>query len=126
MVNDEDLARIMPNLSGEKRAQYLPFLQHAMEEFSINTPLREAAFLAQVAHESAEFRFMEEIWGPTAQQNRYEPVTQKSKELGNFHPGDGKRFKGRGPIQVTGRSNYQLYGSALEGDLIGDPTITPR
>jgi len=123
MVNDEDLARIMPNLSGEKRAQYLPFLQHAMEEFSINTPLREAAFLAQVAHESAEFRFMEEIWGPTAQQNRYEPVTQKSKELGNFHPGDGKRFKGRGPIQVTGRSNYQLYGSALGVDLIGDPTI---
>lgn len=93
-----------------------------MDEFQINTPLREAAFLAQVAHESAEFRFMEEIWGPTAAQRRYEPVTQKSKDLGNTQPGDGKRFKGRGPIQVTGRSNYRTYGKLLNVDLIADPT----
>jgi predicted chitinase/predicted phosphodiesterase len=112
----------MTHLSAEKRARFFPFLKQAMDEFEINTPLREAAFLAQVAHESGEFRFMEEIWGPTAAQKRYEPVTQKSKELGNTQPGDGKRFKGRGPIQVTGRSNYQTYGRLLNVDLIADPT----
>lgn len=122
MVTEEALAKIMPHLSAEKRAKYFPFLKQAMDEFEINTPLREAAFLAQVAHESAEFRFMEEIWGPTAAQRRYEPVTQKSKDLGNTQPGDGKRFKGRGPIQVTGRSNYQTYGKLLNVDLIADPT----
>lgn len=121
MVDDSQLARIMPNLSSGKRAQFLPFLQQAMDEFEITTPLREAAFLAQVAHESGEFRFMEEIWGPTAQQRRYEPMTSKSRDLGNTQPGDGKRFKGRGPIQLTGRDNYKRYGGILGLDLTSDP-----
>jgi putative chitinase len=111
----------MPNLSSEKRARYMPFLQQAMEEFEINTPMRIAAFLAQLAHESAEFRFMEEIWGPTEAQRRYEPITKKSKDLGNTEPGDGQRFKGRGPIQITGRSNYKKYGDGLGVDLVSDP-----
>jgi putative chitinase len=128
ILSDADLARIMPNLPSAKRAEYLPHLQSAMDEFEINTPLRVAAFLAQVAHESAEFRFMEEIWGPTAAQRRYEPVTSLSKSLGNTQPGDGKRFKGRGPIQVTGRSNYARYGGKLNLDLIADPlqAATPQ
>lgn len=121
MVNENQLARIMPNLGSVKRSQYLPFLQQAMEEFEINTPLRAAAFLAQLAHESAEFRFMEEIWGPTEAQRRYEPVTRLSQGLGNTQPGDGKRFKGRGPIQLTGRSNYKRYGDALGLDLDHNP-----
>jgi putative chitinase len=122
MVTDNQLAEIMPNLSSAKRALYLPFLQQAMEEFEIDQPLRIAAFLAQVAHESAEFRFMEEIWGPTTAQRRYEPITKKSHDLGNTEPGDGERFKGRGPIQITGRANYQKYGDQLEIDLLSDPT----
>lgn len=122
MVNEDALARIMPNLGAAKRAQYLPFLQQAMDEFEINTPLRAAAFLAQVAHESAEFRFMEEIWGPTAAQRRYEPPSRLATNLGNTQPGDGKRFKGRGPIQLTGRANYTTFGRLLNVDLIADPT----
>lgn len=121
MIDDSSLARIMPNLPAARRAQFLPFLQQAMEEFQVNTPLRAAAFLAQLAHESAEFRFMEEIWGPTQAQRRYEPVTSLSQRLGNTEPGDGKRFKGRGPIQLTGRFNYKSYGDALGLDLIADP-----
>jgi putative chitinase len=58
LVSDNHLAEIMPNLSSAKRALYMPFLQQALEEFEINTPLRLAAFLPQVAHESAEFRFI--------------------------------------------------------------------
>jgi predicted chitinase len=126
ILQDNELARIMPNLNAAKRAQFLPFLQSALDEFEINTPLRVAAFLAQLAHESAEFRFMEEIWGPTAAQRRYEPVTQKSRDLGNTQPGDGKRFKGRGPIQLTGRANYTNYGNLLNIDLITDSTVAAK
>jgi predicted chitinase len=80
-----------------------------------------AAFLAQLAHESGQFRFMEEIWGPTAAQRRYEPVSTLATTLGNSEVGDGKRFKGRGPIQITGRANYRRFGDLLGTDLVADP-----
>lgn len=121
MISEDILEQIMPNLDKTKRRAYFPFLEQAMDEFEINTPLREAAFLAQIAHESGEFRFMEEIWGPTAAQNHYEPPHPKARELGNNHAGDGKRFKGRGPIQITGRANYRKYGDLLGLDLEGHP-----
>ncbi len=128
IVTDEVLSRIMPHTPAAKRAQYLPFLQQAMAEFEINNRTRAAAFLAQLAHESGELRFMEEIWGPTAAQRRYEPVTSLSRGLGNTQSGDGFRFKGRGPIQITGRSNYARYGQMLDLDLVGDPAqaATPQ
>jgi predicted chitinase len=118
-LTEQALAQIMPNLRAEKRAAFFPFLTRAMEEFEINTPARQAAFLAQLAHESAEFRFMEEIWGPTPAQRRYEG----RRDLGNTQPGDGFRYKGRGPIQVTGRANYKRYGDMLGIDLVGNPQL---
>jgi predicted chitinase len=123
MVTDDELRQIMPNLPQAKRALFLPHLQAAMSEFGITTMLREAAFLAQIAHESAQLRFMEEIWGPTSAQRRYEPVTNLSKMLGNTQAGDGKRFKGRGPIQLTGRSNYKTFGDKLGLNLVANPAI---
>lgn len=121
MVNGEQLTAIMPHLSATRAAELLPFIAAAMTEFTIDTPARAAAFLAQLAHESGELRFMEEIWGPTAAQQRYEPVTTLSQALGNTEPGDGKRFKGRGPIQLTGRANYQRFGGLLHVDLVDRP-----
>ncbi len=123
MITENALKQIMPNLNHAKCQAYLPFLQQAMEEFEINTLLREAAFLAQIAHESGEFRWMEEIWGPTETQKRYELPSPKATELGNTRPGDGKRFKGRGPIQITGRANYKKYGGLLGVDLIDQPEL---
>jgi hypothetical protein len=64
---------------------------------------------------------MEEIWGPTPAQRRYEPPGKLATDLGNTQTGDGKRFKGRGPIQITGRANYRRYGDLLGVDLIADP-----
>jgi predicted chitinase len=119
MVTDDELRQIMPRLPSAKRAGFLPFLTAAMAEFQINTFLREAAFLAQLAHESGELKFMEEIWGPTPAQIRYEGRA----DLGNTHPGDGKRFKGRGPIQLTGRANYVTFGKKLGVDLVGNPAL---
>lgn len=121
MLTESQLREIMPNLSAAKLAAFLPHLNKAMSEYGINTMRRAAAFVAQLAHESGEFRWMEEIWGPTAAQRRYEPETTLSKRLGNSAPGDGKRFKGRGPIQLTGRANYQRFGRLLGVDLVADP-----
>ena len=115
MVTDDELRKIMPNLPAAKRADYLPFIQQAMAEFEITSYLRETAFLAQLAHESAELRYMEEIASGAAYEGR--------KNLGNTQPGDGKRYKGRGPIQLTGRANYKKYGDLLGLDLVNDPTI---
>lgn len=88
-----------------------------MDEFEINTPKRQAAFLAQVAHETNALRWLSEIWGPTPAQIGYE----MRKDLGNTQPGDGHRFRGRGDIMVTGRFNYELYGRLLGVDLLAFP-----
>jgi len=121
MLTPDQLRRIMPNLAATKAESLLPHLNAAMAEFGIDTLLRTAAFAAQLAHESGEFRWMEEIWGPTSAQKRYEPQTDLSKRLGNSEAGDGLRFKGRGPIQLTGRANYSRFGGLLGLDLIGSP-----
>lgn len=115
MVTDDELRQIMPNCAAAKRADYLPFIQQAMAEFDITSYLRETAFLAQLAHESGELRYMEEIASGAAYEGR--------ANLGNTQPGDGKRFKGRGPIQLTGRANYQRYGDLLGLDLVNDPAV---
>ena len=56
-------------------------------------------------HESGGFKFDREIWGPTAAQKRYEG----RKDLGNTQKGDGSRFRGHGPMQVTGRANHRAF-----------------
>jgi putative chitinase len=121
VLTGEQLQSIMPSISTARRVALLPFLQAAMAEFAIETPPRVAAFVAQLAHESGQFLFMEEIWGPTPAQRRYEPQSSLAATLGNTETGDGKRFKGRGPIQITGRANYRRFGDLLGIDLVSDP-----
>jgi putative chitinase len=123
MLTDVQLRQIMPNLAALKLPLYLPALNAAMQAYGVNTMLRTAAFVAQLAHESGEFRWMEEIWGPTDAQRRYEPPNALAAKLGNTQAGDGKRFKGRGPIQITGRFNYQKYGGLLGIDLTAAPEV---
>ena len=121
MLTADQLQSIMPGIPSGRRQALLPFLQAAMAEFAIETPARMAAFVAQLAHESGQFRFMEEIWGPTPAQQRYEPVSTLAATLGNSEAGDGRLFKGRGPIQITGRANYKRFGDILGIDLVSDP-----
>lgn len=90
-----------------------------LPRYEIDTPKRLAHFLAQVCHESGGFKYMEEIWGPTVAQQRYEGRA----DLGNTVAGDGYRFKGRGPIQLTGRTNYRRFGQLCGIDLENHPEI---
>jgi putative chitinase len=84
-----------------------------MLEAEINTVNRMAAFLGQLALESGELKYMEEIASGEAYEGR--------KDLGNVNPGDGKRYKGRGPIQLTGRNNYTIASADLGIDLVNNP-----
>lgn len=104
-------------------ALYHPLLVAALTEAHIDTPQRMAAFLAQVGHESGEFKYMAEIWGPTPQQLRYDPPTTLAAKLGNTQPGDGYRYRGAGPLQVTGRTRFRDAGKALGLDLEGKPEL---
>lgn len=95
-----------------------PRAEAAMVERGITTQHEAAAFIAQVLHESARLRFFEEIASGEAYEGR--------RDLGNIVQGDGRRFKGRGPIQLTGRSNYRAAGKALGLDLEGHPELAAR
>lgn len=115
MIESSALRMIMTNAPTATLDAYAPLLSVAMREASISTVTRGAAFIAQLAHESAEFRYMEEVADGNAYEGR--------QDLGNVRPGDGRRFKGRGPIQVTGRSNYRAAGQALALDLEDHPEM---
>ena len=114
-----DWQRVIRAIAPRARADILSGLAAAMpgicSTYAINTTLRQAHFLAQCAHESDGFHTCQEYASGAAYEGR--------RDLGNTHPGDGKRFKGRGILQLTGRSNYTSYGKALGIDLVDDPDL---
>jgi len=96
-------------LSVEKAGGFLPFFLKAFSHAKLDTKEKKAAFIAQVMHETGGLKWVRELWGPTPAQKRYEGRL----DLGNLQEGDGKRFMGRGWIQVTGRFNYRSMSERL-------------
>ena len=114
VITPEELAKIIPNASNRVELFWQP-LTAAMDEFEIDNPARQAAFLAQVAHESGGFRYVRELASGAAYEGR--------ADLGNTESGDGVRYRGRGLIQITGRANYRDCSAALGVDFIASPEL---
>src|SRR5215469_8189966 len=121
-VNAELLGEVAPRQSGV-RAQHQTWiiqevgksLVETLERYEINTPLRLAHFLAQTCHESDGYCTTEEYASGAAYEGR--------RDLGNTEPGDGRRFKGRGLIQLTGRANYVAASERLGIKLVDNPDL---
>lgn len=105
-LTDDHLRAIMPNAPKARRVESLPILNAVMRAYEINNERRAAAWLATLAVESGELKYQQEIASGAAYEGR--------EDLGNTEPGDGKRFKGHGRIQITGRSNHAAYTSYLK------------
>lgn len=137
MVNDKELLAIMPKSS----LLWVPHLNAAMDRWVINSPMRAAMFLAHVAVESAELTRLEESLIYSSQRlmvvwpHKFPTLEIANKYAGKIHDladfvyagvngngdeisGDGYRYRGRGPIQITGADNYREFGKAS-----GDSTL---
>jgi putative chitinase len=143
-ITAQQLLQILPN-AGPVAGVFVSALNDAMARFKIQGPMRVAAFLAQVGHESGQLRTLAENLNYSAEglirtwPKRFNWVTaaafaRKPEQIANIVyasrmgngpavTGDGWRYRGRGLIQVTGWVNYQACGSALGLDLLTKPEL---
>ena len=112
-VTAQQILAIVPDAEPVRVDELLPHLNRTMVEFRINTRLRQAYFIETITHESVSFNVLQEFASGKAYEGR--------SDLGNTNLGDGARFKGRGLMMITGRTNYQDCGNALGIDLIAYP-----
>ncbi|GFM84998.1 glycoside hydrolase [Pseudomonas cichorii] len=121
-ITQQQLLQILPN-AGSKAGVFVPALNAAMGRYQIITPLRIAAFIAQIGHESGQLRYVREL-GNDAYLSKYD-TGRLAANLGNTPEadGDGQLYRGRGLIQVTGRANYAACGEALGLDLLKRPEL---
>ncbi len=140
----DELHLIMPKASPSNIAKYLHPLNNMMPKFGIDTPLRTAHFIAQIAHESGSFHHNRENLNYSAKALRLvfgkyfpsddlaEAYARQPEKIANRvyanrmgngpeESGDGWKYRGRGLIQLTGYDNYSRCGKAVGLDLAGAP-----
>ena len=126
--------------------KWLGPLEEVFAKYDISTPIRQAAFIGQCAHESANFKILEEnlnykpealmrVWPsrfpdlPTAMKYAHDPIKIANKvyggRMGNGpeETGEGSKYHGRGLLQLTGKENYDNCGKGIGVDLIGQPGL---
>ena len=105
----------LDKLKGNIPDSVLEQIPEAATKFNITTNLRLAHFLSQCAHESGNWKFKVELASGKAYEGR--------KDLGNIHPGDGVKYKGRGFVQTTGRVNYEKFSKFIGEDCVTNPDL---
>ena len=144
-ITEQQLLQILPQ-ARQVAGFFVPALNAAMARFKINSPVRMAAFIAQVGHESGQLTRMVENLNYSADRlqavwpNRFNAtlaaqVARKPEQIanivyggrmGNALPGDGWKYRGRGLIQLTGANNYRAAGAALGLDLVSHPELVEQ
>jgi putative chitinase len=137
---------VLPRLNWDKAQLYIPSIATVLPKYGIDTPLRKAHFLAQMAHESGGLQFTEENLNYSVQGLRnvfkkYFPTIDIANEYakkpikianrvyanrmgnGNEASGDGYKFRGRGLIQLTGKENYQKFSQDSGLDVVTNPDL---
>ena len=124
-ITQQQLQQILPN-AGQTAGVFVPVLNTAMGRFQIVGTKRIAAFIAQIGHESGQFRYLREL-DNDQYLSKYD-TGSLAKRLGNTPEadGDGQKYRGRGLIQITGRANYMMCGEALALDLISQPELLEK
>lgn len=146
MVSTEQMKTILPRMNWDKAEPYIPHITTVLPKFGIDTPLRKAHFLSQVAHESGGLKYSQENLNYSAQglrsvfgkyfktmeiANAYARKPEKIANKvyadrmgnGNEASGDGWKFRGRGLIQLTGKELYQNFGKAHGIDCVNNPDL---
>ena len=141
-ITEQQLLQILPN-AGRQAGVFVPVLNTAMNRYGIVGAPRAAAFIAQVGHESGQLtRLVENLnysadglmktWPSRFDSVRATAAARNPEQIanivyagrmGNAAPGDGWKYRGRGLIQVTGKTNYAACGEALGLDLINQPEL---
>lgn len=141
-ITEQQLLQILPN-AGRQAGVFVSALNTAMNRYGIVGTPRTAAFIAQVGHESGQLARLAENLNYSADglmktwPSRFDSVRATAAarnpeqianivyagRMGNIAPGDGWKYRGRGLIQVTGKTNYAACGEALGLDLISQPEL---
>lgn len=146
MLTNQQMQAIIPDMNWEKAQFYLPHVNTVLPKFGIDTPLRKAHFLSQLAHESGGLKYTQENLNYSTKALRSvfrkyfktkeiaEAYARKPEKIanrvygnrmgnGDEASGDGWKYRGRGLIQLTGKNNYQKFALDHGVDCVNNPDI---
>ena len=129
-ITEEQLKKIFPNAKADRIKTYTAAFNAVLPKYGFINWKRWAAFLGQIGVESGELKYEEEL---RSKYNTLDPADKsqptgnaydgRKATLGNYVPGDGPKYIGRGILQITGRANYNRYGTKLNLNLIEYPAL---